>query len=97
MESNRATIECLPEVAEAINGEFPVLIDGGIRRGTDIFKALALGANAVCIGRPYCWGFGAMGQQGVELALGILKAELIRDMQLAGATSISKITKEYIV
>lgn len=97
LESNRATIECLPEVVEVINGDFPVLIDGGIRRGTDIFKALAIGANAVCIGRPFCWGLGAMGQQGVELALDMLKTELIRDMQLAGATSISKIKKDYIV
>jgi isopentenyl diphosphate isomerase/L-lactate dehydrogenase-like FMN-dependent dehydrogenase len=96
LESNRGTIECLPEVIEAIQGKIPVLIDGGIRRGTDIFKALALGANAVCIGRPYCWGLGALGQEGVEIALDLLHAELIRDMQLAGTTSIDKITKESI-
>jgi len=96
LESNRGTIECLPEVIEAIQGKIPVLIDGGIRRGTDIFKALALGATAVCMGRPYCWGLGAMGQEGVEIALDLLHAELIRDMQLAGTTSIEKITKESI-
>ena len=69
LDSGRATIDCLPEVVEEANGAFPVLIDGGIRRGTDIFKALAMGATAVCIGRPFCWGLGAMGQKGVELAL----------------------------
>ena len=96
LESNRATIDCLPEIAEEVNGAFPILIDGGIRRGTDIFKALALGATAICIGRPFCWGLGALGQQGVELALDILKAELIRDMQLAGTTSIEQITGEFV-
>jgi isopentenyl diphosphate isomerase/L-lactate dehydrogenase-like FMN-dependent dehydrogenase len=96
LESNRGTIECLPEVVEAIQGKIPVLIDGGIRRGTDIFKALAMGATAVCIGRPYCWGLGALGQEGVEIALDLLHAELIRDMQLAGTTSIDKISKESI-
>jgi isopentenyl diphosphate isomerase/L-lactate dehydrogenase-like FMN-dependent dehydrogenase len=97
LESNRSTIECLPEVVEEVNGAIPVVIDGGIRRGTDIFKALALGASAVGIGRPYCWGLGALGQQGVELALEILKSELIRDMQLAGTTSIEKITPKHVM
>ena len=96
LESNRGTIECLPEIITEVNGRIPVLIDGGIRRGTDIFKALAIGATAVCIGRPFCWGLGALGQQGVEIALDILDTELIRDMQLAGTTSIEKITTEFI-
>ena len=96
LESNRATIDCLPEVVEAIDGTLPVLIDGGIRRGTDIFKALALGASAIGIGRPFCWGLGALGQQGVEVALDILKTELIRDMQLAGTTSIKEITRDFV-
>jgi 4-hydroxymandelate oxidase len=96
LESNRATIDCLPEIVEEINGEMPVLIDGGIRRGTDIFKALAMGAQAVCIGRPYCWGLGAFGQPGVELALEILKSELIRNMQLAGTVSIPGISSSFI-
>ena len=96
LESNRATIDCLPEVVEAVDGAFPVLVDGGIRRGTDVFKALALGATAVGIGRPYCWGLGAFGQEGVALALEILKSELIRDMQLAGTTSIQEITRNFV-
>ncbi|MFS4417913.1 alpha-hydroxy acid oxidase [Maribacter sp. 2307ULW6-5] len=97
LESNRATIDCLPEIVAEIKNGIPVLIDGGIRRGTDIFKALALGATAVCIGRPFCWGLGALGQQGVEMVLDILKAELIRDMQLAGTTSIEKISRNHVL
>jgi 4-hydroxymandelate oxidase len=97
LESLRPTIDCLPEIVEEINGKIPILIDGGIRRGTDIFKALALGATAVCIGRPFCWGLGALGQQGVEMVLDILKAELIRDMQLAGTASIEKISRNHIL
>lgn len=97
LESLRPTIDCLPEIVEEINGKIPILIDGGIRRGTDVFKALALGATAVCIGRPYCWGLGALGQQGVEMVLDILKAELIRDMQLAGTPSIDDISRNHIL
>jgi len=96
LESNRATIDCLPEIVNAVKGRIPVLIDGGIRRGTDILKALAMGADAICIGRPYCWGLGAMGQEGVEVALEILQAELVRDMQLTGVTSINKLTSDYL-
>ena len=70
-----------------------MLIDGGIRRGTDIFKALALGADAICIGRPFCWGLAAFGQSGVERALDLLHAELVLDMQLAGVTSLTGITR----
>lgn len=97
LESNRGTIECLPEIVDEIKGRIPVLIDGGIRRGTDVFKALAMGANAVCIGRPFCWGLGALGQEGVEIALDILQGELIRDMQLAGTPSIGNITKDFVM
>jgi len=97
LESLRSTIDCLPEIVEEINGKIPILIDGGIRRGTDIFKALALGATAVCIGRPFCWGLGALGQEGVEMVLDILKAELIRDMQLAGTASIEKISRNHVL
>ncbi|MCH8149471.1 MAG: alpha-hydroxy-acid oxidizing protein [Planctomycetes bacterium] len=93
LESDRGTVECLPEVVEAIDGRIAVLIDGGIRRGTDIFKALALGADAICIGRPFCWGLAAFGQSGVARALDLLHAELVLDMQLAGVTSLSDITR----
>ncbi len=96
LESNRATIDCLPEIIDTVKDKIPVLIDGGIRRGTDIFKALALGAKAVCIGRPFCWGLGAYGQKGVELTLEILKDELIRNMKLAGTPALDKISPNYI-
>lgn len=96
-ESGRATIDSLPEVLEGTSGKIPVLIDGGFRRGTDIFKALALGATAVCIGRPYLWGLAAFGQSGVESVLDIMRRELQLIMRQAGAASIKQITKEYVV
>ena len=96
LESDRATIACLPEVIEAVHGRMPVLVDGGIRRGTDVFKALALGATAVCIGRPYCWGLAAFGESGVAQALDLLQAELVRDMQLAGTPDIASITRDFV-
>jgi isopentenyl diphosphate isomerase/L-lactate dehydrogenase-like FMN-dependent dehydrogenase len=95
-DSNRGTIECLPEVIAGVAGKVPVLIDGGFRRGTDIFKALALGANAVCVGRPYLWGLAAFGQAGVESVLAILQRELQMVMRQAGTSSIEKITHEYL-
>ena len=96
-ESDRATIECLPEVVEAVRGRIPVLIDGGIRRGTDVFKALALGARAVGIGRPYLWGLAAFGQPGVERVLDILHAEFSLVMRQCGARSLSEITRSSVV
>jgi isopentenyl diphosphate isomerase/L-lactate dehydrogenase-like FMN-dependent dehydrogenase len=69
----------------------PVLIDGGFRRGTDIYKALALGASAVCVGRPYLWGLGAFGEEGVSRVLAILREELKRIMEFVGTTSIPAI------
>jgi 4-hydroxymandelate oxidase len=90
-ESDRSTIESLPEVAAAVDGRLPILIDGGVRRGTDVFKALALGASAVSIGRPYCWGLAASGHEGVARALEILHGELERIMQFSGTTSVSEI------
>ena len=95
-ESNRGTIECLPEIIEAVDGKIPVLIDSGFRRGTDIFKALALGAKAVCIGRPYLWGLASFGEKGVEKVLYLLNAELVRIMQLAGTPSIQSINQKYV-
>src|SRR5436853_7034535 len=68
-DSGRATIDCLSEIVQGVGGRIPVLIDGGFRRGTDIFKALALGASAICIGRPYVWGLASFGQPGGERVL----------------------------
>ena len=94
--SGRSTIESLPEIAEAVGGRMPILVDGGFRRGTDVFKALALGADAVCIGRPYVWGLGAFGQAGVEQVLALLRTEFRRVMQEAGVTSVAQIDSSYI-
>jgi isopentenyl diphosphate isomerase/L-lactate dehydrogenase-like FMN-dependent dehydrogenase len=95
-ESLRSTIECLPEVVDAVKGKVPVLIDGGIRRGTDVFKALALGATAVGIGRPYAWGLAAFGQSGVEAVLAIMRRELEIVMRQAGTPSVGGITKAFV-
>ena len=95
-ESGRGTIECLPEVVDAVHGKLPVLVDGGFRRGTDVFKALALGARGVCIGRPYIWGLAAFGQSGVDKVLDILTRELALIMRHAGATSVGKIDRSFI-
>ena len=90
-ETLRPTIESLPEVIEGVAGKVPVLVDGGIRHGTDIFKALALGATAVGIGRPHSWGLAAFGQAGVEAVLEILRRELRTIMRQAGTASVDKI------
>ncbi len=73
------------------------MIDGGFRRGTDVFKALALGADAICIGRPYLWGLAAFGQEGVQAVLDLLRAELMMVMRQAGTTSIGKISSDHIL
>src|SRR5215467_3939150 len=96
-ETLRPTIESLPEVVEGVAGRVPVIVDGGVRRGTDIFKALALGATAVGVGRPHCWGLGAFGQPGVEAVLEILRRELQAIMRQAGTPSVDKITRSYVV
>jgi len=89
-----ATIEVLPRVVERVAGRVPVLMDGGVRRGTDVFKALALGANAVLIGRPYVWGLAAAGPVGVAHVLRMLRAELEVAMVLAGCPTVARITRE---
>ncbi len=86
-----ATIDVLPEIIAAA-GSMPVLIDSGFRRGSDIVKALAVGAKAVCIGRPYLWGLGAFGQPGVERVLALLRAETRAAMAQIGAASLKDIT-----
>jgi (S)-2-hydroxy-acid oxidase len=96
-ETLRATVDCLPEVVAAVRGRVPVFVDGGIRRGTDIFKALALGATAVGIGRPQAWGLAAFGQPGVEAVIDILNRELAAIMRQAGTAAIAGITSEHVV
>ena len=91
-----ATIEALPECVQAAGGRIPVLVDGGFRRGTDVFKALALGATAVGIGRPYLWGLAAFGQRGVARVMEILRAELAADMGMAGASRVSEIDRSFV-
>ena len=95
-ESRMATIAVLPEIADTVTGRVPLFMDSGIRRGADIFKALALGADAVLIGRPYLWGLGAFGQAGVEAALEILRSELEIAMQQFGAPSLVDIDRTFI-
>ena len=95
-ETLRGTLDCLPEVLEAVGGRIPVFVDGGFRRGTDIFKALALGATAVGIGRPYIWGLGSFGTQGVERVLDILTRELRIVMTQMGAAKIADISRTSI-
>ena len=95
-ETGRGTIECLAEVVQGA-GDVPVLVDGGFRRGADVFKALALGARAVGIGRPYIWGLSAFGQEGVERVLDILRAELTLTMRQCGTPTIRQITRAAIV
>lgn len=94
--SGWGALESLPEVVAAVDGRVPVMIDSGFRRGTDIFKALALGADAVCIGRAYIWGLAAFGQAGVEKVLSMLNGELAMVMGQAGARSIAEIGPQHI-
>lgn len=96
-ESGRASIDSLVEVVEGARGRVPVLVDGGVRRGTDVFKALALGATAVGIGRPYIWGLGAFGQPGVEAVLEILSRELETAQRHAGTPTIADIGRAHVV
>ena len=89
-EAGRSTIDSLQEIIE-VSGGMPVLIDSGFRRGTDIVKALCMGAKGVAIGRPYLWGLGAFGQAGVERVLELLRAELLAAMQQVGAPSLKQL------
>ena len=91
-DSGRSTIDALPEIVEAVNGRMPILIDSGFRRGTDICKALCMGATGVAVGRPYLWALGAFGEPGVERMLELLRLELFGIMQQVGAPSIKALT-----
>lgn len=96
-ETLRATIDCLPEVIVAVRNRVPVFVDGGIRRGTDVFKALALGATAVGIGRPQAWGLAAFGQPGVEAVIDILNRELFTIMTQAGTAKVADIERKLLM
>jgi len=96
-DTGRGTLECLPEVVAEVRGRVPVIVDGGVRRGTDVLKALALGATAVGIGRPYVWGLGAYGEAGVDRVLELLDNELRLAMVGVGARNLHEITRASIV
>ena len=96
MDTAPATIEVLPQCADAVGGRIPILLDGGVRRGLDVLKAIALGATAVQVGRPVLWGLAAGGQEGVELALSLLRQELDLAMALAGCTTLKTVTRDLI-
>src|SRR5579862_2343913 len=90
------TLRALPEVVAAVNGQVEVLMDGGVRRGADIVKALCLGARAVLIGRAYAYGLGAAGPEGVDKALEILRSDVERTMRLLGCPSIAALDRSYV-
>ena len=91
-----ATIDVLPDIAEAVDGRIPVIVDGGVRRGTDVVKALALGADAVAVGRPVLWGLAVDGEAGATRILEILRQELERAMLLCGAASLADLTPDLV-
>ena len=92
-----STIDSLPEVVEAVRGRVPVMIDSGVRRGGDVFKALALGADAVGIGRPYVWGLGAFGEDGVDRVIELMMAELRMVMRQTRTYSIDQISPRFVM
>ena len=92
-----STIDALPEVVRAVRGRVPVMIDSGVRRGTDVYKALALGADAVGIGRPYVWGLGAFGEDGVDKVIELIMAEFRMVMRQTRTTSIDQITSRFVM
>ncbi|WP_448214022.1 alpha-hydroxy acid oxidase [Colwellia sp. MEBiC06753] len=96
LDGTPAPIEMVAEIREAVGDQMEIIVDGGIRRGSDIFKALALGANGCSIGKAYAFALAAGGQMGVERMLNILKSELIRTMALAGVSNIKEINSSYI-
>ena len=97
LDSAVASLDALPAVVEAVAGRGEILLDGGIRRGTDVLKALALGARAVLIGRPVYWGLAMGGESGVRHILELLRAELALDLMLCGVASPAELTRELLV
>ncbi len=97
LDSAVASLDALPAVVAAVDGRGEILLDGGIRRGTDILKALALGARAVLIGRPPYWGLAVGGESGVRHILELLRAELALDLMLCGLASPEEVRRELLV
>ena len=96
LDTTFATIEVLPGVVDAVNDKIEVYMDGGIRRGSDVFKALALGAQAVLIGRPLFWGLAVDGEEGVKAVLEMLRDELDATMGMCGKTTVESIDRDSI-
>lgn len=92
-----STLEVLPEIVDAVGGKVPVLFDSGLRRGSDVLKALALGANAVCLGRVPLWGLGSYGVTGVTRVLEIMQAELVQAMPQTGCTSLAAVNRKIVL
>ena len=95
-DNGRSTIDALPEIIAAVNGRMSVIVDSGFRRGTDVIKALAMGAQAVGVGRPYLWGLGAFGQEGVERVLELLRTETRAAMQQCGVPSVKELNPSFV-
>jgi isopentenyl diphosphate isomerase/L-lactate dehydrogenase-like FMN-dependent dehydrogenase len=96
LDGSPAAITALPEVVEAVAARIPVLLDGGVRRGTDVLKALALGASAVLIGRPNLWGLAVGGEEGVLAVLDHIRGEFDNAMAIAGIRSVEEITRDLV-
>ena len=96
LDSVPATLRALPEVVKVVDGQIEVLMDGGVRRGSDIVKAICMGARAVLVGRAYAYGLGAAGEAGVSRAVAILRADLERTMKLLGCSSIADLDRSYV-
>jgi 4-hydroxymandelate oxidase len=97
LDASPAPIDALPAVVSAVAGRCEVLVDGGVRRGTDVLKAVALGARAVLLGRPVLWGLAAGGQAGVERVFAMLRKEIDLAMALAGCATVGDITRDLVV
>jgi L-lactate dehydrogenase (cytochrome) len=96
LDHSAAPIEMLPQVVDAIGGRAEILVDGGVRRGTDVIKALALGATACMIGRPYLYGLAAGGEEGVTRALTLLREEIRLAMMLLGCPDVKQLNRSYL-
>ncbi len=96
MDTGLGAIEALPPIVERVRGRIKILMDSGVRRGIDVFKALALGAGAVGVGRPVLWGLTVYGPDGVVAVLNHLQMELVNVMRLAGTEKIADITREFV-